>query len=398
MDDLYRPLGLDSPHRAWRLPAVRLDRLVLMLAVGGILGGSAAISLDRPVLRQVDVFAEQAEREAAAEMAAALPSPPEPAVKAAPLQPLGRSSAPEDSADPNLPTVSYPPNLSGDYGRLVPVRDPGSLRQAPGEADKVDEALTEPGEEGPLPVRAADGRRPFDVYQAEPASDRGTRIAIVVGGLGISQTGTMRAVEQLPPAVTLAFAAAGNSLDRWMRQARRSGHELLLQLPMEPTGYPDVSPGAHTLTAKDAAGRRWRDLDWSLGRLTNYVGVMNYMGARLTGDAEAMPALATELARRGLLYLDDGTSARSLARDAAKQAGAVYAGADILLDAQQDPDSIRRRLDALERTARAGGRAIGVASAFESSIATLGAWIREAEGRGIVIVPVSALADDPEAR
>ena len=392
MDDLYRPLGLDIDRRRRPAhPALRLPMLGGVLVALAVIGASAAISLTQPAFRRIDVFAE------AATAAAAAPIPPVRIVSAAPLAPLGRSTAPDTDADPALPTVTYPPGLSGDYGKTLVVRDPASLRQGTNAATDPDEALTEPGDEGPLPVRAADGRRPFDVYQAEPASDRGTRIAIVVGGLGISQTGTMKAIERLPAGVTLAFAPAGNSLDRWRREARRTGHELLLQLPMEPVGYPDVSPGDHTLTAADAGAGRFGDLDWALGRLTNYVGVMNYMGARLTGDAAAMRGLAGELTRRGLLYLDDGTSARSLARDAARETGGVYAGADVLLDAVPDPGSIARRLDALERTARAGGRAIGVASAFDASVAAIAGWIVDAEKRGIAVVPVSALADDPEA-
>ncbi len=48
--------------------------------------------------------------------------------------------------------------------------------------------------------------------------------------------------------MTLAFAASGNSLQRWMQEARRSGHELLMQIPMEPFDYPNNDPGPLTLT------------------------------------------------------------------------------------------------------------------------------------------------------
>ncbi|KAB0681292.1 divergent polysaccharide deacetylase family protein [Aureimonas leprariae] len=409
MDTLYRPLGLDlgrrKPRRRGRsaIPA-----LAGTLCFALLVGGSLAVSLTQPRFRDVDVFATHPAPPEPLAVAAANPppaSPPAagPAVTAAPLQPLGRTSAGADdaavaAADPDAPTIVYPPGAEGGYGKALSMRDPGSLRQAASEAAEPDAALLEHGAEGLLPIRAADGRRPFDVYSIAPASDLGTRVAIVVGGLGISQTGTMKAVRELDPAVTLAFAPAGNSLERWMREARHAGHELLLQLPMEPVGYPNVSPGEHTLTAGDAAAGRFDDLRWALGRLTNYVGVANYMGARLTGDEPAMRALAAELSRRGLLYLDDGTSARSLAKSAAREAGGVYAGADVVLDTTQDPAEIRKRLDTLERAARAKGQAIGVASAFDMSVAAIAAWMSEAEARGIKVVPVSALADDPEAQ
>ena len=71
---------------------------------------------------------------------------------------------------------------------------------------------------------------------------------------------------------------------------------------------------------------------------------------------------------------------------------------DLSIDRSQDPADIRSQLDTLERIARAEGTAIGVASAFDVSVATIAKWIGEARGRGIEIVPLSALANDPERR
>src|SRR5690606_25577367 len=113
----------------------------------------------------------------------------------------------------------------------------------PRTAHLPDRALIEDSEIGPLPTRGEDGRRPFDAYARPWSGARGARVAIVIGGLGVSQSGTQRAIEQLPPEVTLAFASGGNSLDRWMQAARREGHEVLMQVPLEPFDYPQVDPG-----------------------------------------------------------------------------------------------------------------------------------------------------------
>ncbi|WP_224001208.1 divergent polysaccharide deacetylase family protein [Aureimonas sp. SA4125] len=391
LDDLARPLGRDL-KRPVKPPRRRGERIVAVAALVAILGGSLATALSKPPLRHADVFAEaEAKRMAALAAEAAAPAP------LRPLPPTARvQSAP--LVDPSLPTVTYPPGETGRAGQLVTVSDPSSRRQAPTLAHIPDDALIEPGRDGSLPIRGADGRRPFDVYSIQPSSSVGTRVAIVVGGLGISQTGTQAAIRKLPPSVTLGLSPAGNSLDRWMQDARRNGHELVLQVPMEPFGYPQTSPGEHTLTAEDAAAGSFSALDWSLGRVTNYVGVMNYMGARLTADPAALRPLASELARRGLMFLDDASSARSVARDVARETGTVFAAADVLLDASQDKASIEAELATLERVARANGSAIGVASAFDVSVAAIADWVKAAEARGVKVVPISALASDPENR
>jgi len=388
-DDLYRPLGQNLTAGPPRGRTLRRQGLLAVCAVLSVAGASGYAllqqpDLSRPTQASVAPVLQVADADADA-------PPPEPTV-VRPAETGGvtitRGNEIASATPPTDPTTTG----------SIRVLDPGSIRQPASMADRPDEALLEPGAEGPLPVRGGDGRRPLDVYAGATSGALGTRIAIVVAGLGISQTGTSQAVERLPAGVTLAFAADGNSLDRWMRNARQRGHELLLQTPLEPYGYPEISAGARTQTVADALAGRFDALDGALGRMTNYVGVMNYMGARFNADSAALEPFLGELSRRGLLYMDDGSSSRSVARDVALAGGTPFAASDLVLDDERTPDAVRRQLDALERVARARGTAVGVASAFEVSIDTIAAWVPEAESRGIEIVPVSAVALDPESR
>ena len=278
---------------------------------------------------------------------------------------------------------------------VVAIHDPLDVRQNPRMAHVPDRDLIERTPNGPLPKIAPDGRRPFDVYSGKWSGARGARVAIVIGGLGMSQTGTQEAIDKLQPEVTLAFAAGGNSLGRWMAAARRDGHELLMQTPMEPFDYPRVNPGRATLTVAAGPAQNMQDLHWVLARTTNYTGVMNYMGAKFTSDPAALEPVMSELGKRGLMYLDDGTSARSAAPQAAAKNGVPFAGADAVIDAVQERGAILDRLDELERTARAKGFAVGVGSAFDVTVDTVRSWVGEARRRGVEIVPVSAIAADP---
>jgi len=279
---------------------------------------------------------------------------------------------------------------------VVVVNDPTKAGQNPRVAHLPDPELIENTALGPLPIRGPDGRRPLDVYSRGWSGARGARVAIVIGGLGLSQTGTQYAIRQLPEEVTLAFAPQGNSLQRWMQAARQRGHELLMQVPLEPFDYPRVDPGRHTLTLEGGAEKNKADLFWTLSRITNYTGVMNYMGARFTADAAALTPIMQEIGRRGLLYLDDGTSARSQADAVAQAQATPFTAADLTIDAVQERGEILKKLDELERIARARGSAIGTGSAFGVTVDAVFAWANEAKARGIEIVPVSALVRDPE--
>ncbi len=280
-------------------------------------------------------------------------------------------------------------------GPLI-VAGAGQIGQEPHMAHIPVPEMLEISDHGRLPIRAQDGRRAVDVYARPWSGARGTRIAIVVGGLGLSQTGTQHAIRTLPEEITLGFAASGNSLQRWLQEARREGHEVVLQVPFEPFNYPQTDPGPHTLVVEDGTKQNLEDLHWALSRITNYTGVMNFMGGRFLADPDATEPIMRDLARRGVLFLDDGTSARSVTGPLASAVGIPYAAADMVVDASTNHGDILKKLDDVERIARRNGSAIAVASAFDTSVNAIAAWANEAKARGIEIVAVSALAEDPE--
>ncbi|EMS98959.1 hypothetical protein H009_04414 [Agrobacterium tumefaciens str. Cherry 2E-2-2] len=311
---------------------------------------------------------------------------------AAALQPQsGRSGANVDREtmpDGNVVSVYSPRPREGDGPVLMSGQTYG---QDPRMATRPNEELLEETAFGKLPVVGADGLRPMEQYARPWTGARGTRVAIVVGGLGLSQTGSQKAIRELPPEVTLGFAASGNSLQRWMQEARRQGHEILLQIPLEPFGYPGTNPGPDTLLAGDPAKVNIDRLHRSMAKITNYTGIMNYLGGRFLAEQAALEPVMRDIGKRGLLFLDDGSSAQSLSGGIAKAISAPQGFADILLDGEVTEAAILRKLDELERIARRNGQAIGVASAFDESVAAISKWSREAGGRGIEIVGVSAL-------
>lgn len=263
--------------------------------------------------------------------------------------------------------------------------------QDPMLAMRPNEELIEQSQYGPLPIIAADGLRPMEQYARPWSGARGTRIAIVVGGIGLSQTGSQKAIATLPSQVTLGFAASGNSLQRWMQEARRKGHELLLQVPMQAFGE---AGGEGKLVANAAPAANLELLRRSMAKITNYTGVMNHLGGQFLASDAALSPIIDEVAGRGLLFLDDGTSAQSKAGEIAEANSYPAAFGDMVLDSEVDEGAIMRRLDDLERLARRNGTAIATASAFDETISAVSQWVNEAEARGIEIVGVASLISD----
>jgi polysaccharide deacetylase 2 family uncharacterized protein YibQ len=378
-DELTRPLGLDPPPpTARRLIGIAVAApLVAGIAGVGVLWFGRDPGVGEPAVT-VPVAGAAAGEETGS------------------IAKAGRSRAADQT--PSDPSAAPLTELVPDGGVAAPAASPGevAIRDADGPggnrlAAAPREDLVERSRYGLLPRIGDDGTRPLEAYarpvEVPPAMKR---VAIVIGGIGVAGQATAAALADLPVAVTLAFAPYGSALQRTVAEARAAGHEILLQIPLEPYGYPQVDPGPHTLTTRASAADNLDNLHWLMGRLTTYVGAVNYMGARFTGEPAAMAPLLSELGRRGLLYLDDGSSPRS-GSVAPPAAAAPMLHADIVLDADTTPAAIDQRLDELAAIASRRGSAIATGSAFPATVDRVAAFAKAAAARGVVLVPITAL-------
>lgn len=260
-----------------------------------------------------------------------------------------------------------------------------------GTALVADPALIEATENGPLPRIAADGRTPMLAYSA-PVTDGGKpRIAIVIAGLGISAKSTAAALADLPSQVTLAFAPYASDVQRWVSDARGRGHEVLLEVPMEPFDFPDSDPGPNTLRAGVAETANTEKLVWALTRITGYAGITNLAGGRVLSDPDSLAPVFTFITRRGLLFFDNGQAPHSVSADVAGRTGTSIAQTTVTIDAVQTPDEIDRQLSALETEARTHGFASGTGSLYPVTLQRVSQWAQGLSGRGFVLVPVSSI-------
>lgn len=390
--DLHAPLGQNRPAARRRRKVLSPSILLSALAIAGVIGLSVYAMRGDEALKQTATNVPPAKAEA--------PRPPTPTGNVAPQQSAGMPRANPNSGanvqrtmtDDGSVVTKYTPRPRDGGGPVL--IDAQKIGQDPRVAALPVDALLENTPDGRLPIVGPDGTRPMDQYARPWSGARGTRIAIVVGGLGLSQTGTQRAIQQLPAGVTFAFAASGNSLQRWMQDARRAGHEILIQVPLEPFDYPANDPGPGTLLTRAAPKENLGRLHRAMGEITNYTGIMNYLGGRYLSDVNALEPVLRDISKRGLLFLDDGSSNQSKTGTIAKAIELPHAFGDLVLDGQLQKDAILKKLDELERIASRKGSAIGIASAFDESIDAIRQWNEEATQRGVEIVGVAALASE----
>ena len=395
MNELNRPLGVKPAEHEKDKPARRSNMLgaVSLLVAVMALGVAGWLYFSR---QETPVVAGNELQTAAGQTSAG--------------EAADNDDPAESSGGEEEPPEGDPDGESEGVTGLTPLQPSGNIavpkprppRAAPQEAALAhlpDPDLIERGATGVIPRRSADGRKPMDVYAREPDTTGNfgvARVVLIVGGIGISQTSSQEAVRKLPGTVTLAFAATGNSLTRWMQEARKKGHELLLQVPMEAFGASGNRPGARIINTAASAEENLVNLHWAMSRITNYVGIMNYQGGKLLSEAGVLKPVFDEIAERGLLFVDDGSSGATQSEAVAAASLLPFARAHVLIDAKRTRQDIANQLEALVKEAKRTGIAIGVSNGYPETIDMMADFSQRANGLGVEITPVSAIVSDPE--
>ncbi|WP_420402799.1 divergent polysaccharide deacetylase family protein [Nisaea sp.] len=260
-------------------------------------------------------------------------------------------------------------------------------------------ALVEETEKGMLPIVAPDGRTAWETYarpfEADPSRPR---IAIIMTRMGISRSLTEAAIEFLPAEISFSFSTTASDLDDQVALAQKAGHEVFLDVPMEPFGYPANDPGPTTLLTSLSAVDNLNRLESMLGRTVGYAGVIGVKGSQFTTDEEALTPVLSVLKERGLMYVDSAASSRTIALEIAGTLQLPRAIANWRIDDSPALAEMQRRLSALERTAQRSGFALGVVPPLPITIDLLASWAATLPERGLVLAPATALANKQSLR
>jgi uncharacterized protein len=237
---------------------------------------------------------------------------------------------------------------------------------------------------GPMPIIASNGMTVSSAYARPFKGDGRPMVALIVGGLGLNPATTREAIESLPSQVTLSFVPYTPGLQGWIDLARANGHEVIIEVPMQPLNYPDNDTGPQTLMANSRMEDLMARMNWVMSRASGYFAMSNYQGGAFFKDKAALGTFMQNLQARGIAFVDDGQL---------RGTGGAWgrASADRVVDSQINAGAINAQLMGLEQQAKSRGMALGTGFAYPVTVAVALKWTQELDGRGIQLAPASAL-------
>src|SRR5579863_5347765 len=399
-DDLNAPLGQQLRKRRLSIPITTSQVMAAVLTlflgvfvvwavvVNNPFGGEPIVVV--PINLHPGPAAKTADGQAPPKVVAVNPD------AAAAAQPTPGQTAASPAA---TKTITIIDGKTGER-KEVAIPAPANDAAAAPDAGPADQKFLEMSAHGAIPKISADGMRPAEAFaqpvKALPGKPDAPRIAIIVSGLGVSDSATADAIARLPGAVTLGFMPYGSNVAALAGRARARGHEVLLQVPMEPFDYPDNDPGPQTLLTSLTPQQNIDRLYWLMSRFQGYVGIAGAMGARFTASEPSFAPVLREAAKRGLIFVDDGSNPRSLAGRIAGANNLPFAKADVVIDSVATPVEIDRALGRLEMAAREHSIVVGISSGLPVSIDHIAKWAKTLADHGIQLVPITAVALKPK--
>lgn len=196
------------------------------------------------------------------------------------------------------------------------------------------------------------------------------KVAIIIDDLGYDLA-KARAFASLDLSLTLSVLPMASCTRDIAGEAGRSGRELMLHLPMEPKGYPELNPGPGALLNSMEPEEIRRLVLRHLNEVPEARGVNNHMGSSFTEENEKVVVFLEEIRKREMFFVDSKTSARSVAYGLARKMGVPAASRNVFLDNKQSATAIGIQLERLLGIAKQRGEAVGIAHPFPETLKAL---------------------------
>jgi polysaccharide deacetylase 2 family uncharacterized protein YibQ len=162
---------------------------------------------------------------------------------------------------------------------------------------------------------------------------------------------------------------------------------------MESATFPIEDPGPLALQSEAPLKKNLERLNRVLGQMSGYVGVISHMGSLFSKDVEKLRPILEILKSRGLMFIDNGATKKTIAPKLATSVGVPRAMTDIVLDRVLTPAAIDAKLSQLERLARARAATVATTGPYPLVIKRLARWAKTLKQKKLALAPISALAD-----
>lgn len=216
-------------------------------------------------------------------------------------------------------------------------------------------------------------------------------IVIILKGMGLSATTTEEAIN-LPKEVTMGFSPYSPSLDNWVKKAKKLGHEVVLNIPMETKDYRLNDPGPYAILANSSKEDNITRLKMLLSLVDEqYEAIYSDRSEVFTQNISATEPILKTLRSEGKYFIYGGGYADFSLIQTANNLSYPLLVNDIVLDDDVSTESINAKFKEIERRAKERGYIVVMARPYPITIRMMRIWLDKLDKKGFKVAPVSTL-------
>ncbi len=185
------------------------------------------------------------------------------------------------------------------------------------------------------------------------------KIALIIDDAGYDRNNLSKFLDIGIP-LTVAILPGETYSKQIASEAINQGCQIILHLPLEPYGYPEINPGSHAALT-GMTNKQIRNLvKDNINSVPGICGVNNHMGSKFTANQKKMEEVIKVIGEHNLFYIDSKTSSDSVGYSTARRLGVKTAEREIFIDNKNNIDYVKTQLRKLASLAIKNGQAIGI--------------------------------------
>jgi|GEM_PF-2342295 len=215
-------------------------------------------------------------------------------------------------------------------------------------------------------------------------------VVIIIKGLGLSSSSTREALE-LPKEITMGFSPYSPTLDEWVKKSKLSGHESILNIPMETKDFRTDNPGPYSLIAKSSVEDNLTRLKMLLGLTKDYNAIYSESSETFTSSAENIKPVLDLFKKEHKYFVYGGGYANYSLIQVADSINYPILVNDLVLDDDISTNAINEKFNEMEKIAKEKGYVVVMAHPYPITVRMLNVWLKKTTEKGLVVSPISTL-------
>ena len=172
--------------------------------------------------------------------------------------------------------------------------------------------------------------------------DKRPKIALIIGGIGLSKSETKAALA-LKAEVTLGLSPYASDINKLSNDAASLGHEILINIPLEPINYPDDNPGPLGLIGDLPDDENIKRLQFILS-IANNSGIYSVDNEKFSRSVVITRQILDLLAKQNKIFLYDIDNGNNYLRQISEREGFKLLLNDAIIDSELSEEKINNKL------------------------------------------------------